>query len=67
MDADCVSTLLESRPDWPVAAESIFDVPTQELLDCAGSRRATSISWLADRLASRSQRLATGLMGTPDA
>ena len=39
MDADCVSTLLESRPDWPVTAESIFDVPTQELLDRAGSKK----------------------------
>ena len=39
MDADCVSTLLESRPDWPVVAESIFDVPTQELLDRAGSKK----------------------------
>jgi DNA (cytosine-5)-methyltransferase 1 len=39
MDDDCVSTLLESRPDWPVVAESIFDVPTQELLDRAGSKK----------------------------
>ncbi len=35
MDADCVSTLLESRPEWPVVPESIFDVPTQELLSQA--------------------------------
>ena len=39
MDSDCVATLLESRPDWPVVAESIFDVPTQELLDLAGSKK----------------------------
>ncbi len=39
MDADCVSTLLESRPEWPVVPESIFDVPTQELLDLAGSKK----------------------------
>ena len=39
MDADCVSTLLESRPEWPVVPESIFDVPTQELLDRAGSKK----------------------------
>lgn len=39
MDADCVSSLLESRPDWPVVAESIFDVPTQDLLDRAGSKK----------------------------
>lgn len=39
MDADCVSTLLESRPGWPVVAECIFDVPTQELLDRAGSKK----------------------------
>jgi DNA (cytosine-5)-methyltransferase 1 len=39
MDADCVSTLLESRPDWPVVADSIFDVPTKELLARAGSKR----------------------------
>jgi DNA (cytosine-5)-methyltransferase 1 len=32
MDADCVETLLESRPDWPVVCASIFDVPTSELL-----------------------------------
>lgn len=39
MDADCVSTLLESRPEWPVIPESIFDVPTQELFDLAGSKK----------------------------
>ena len=60
MDADCVSTLLESRPEWPVVPESIFDVPTQELLDLAGSKRATSTSWPADRPANPSRRLATG-------
>jgi DNA (cytosine-5)-methyltransferase 1 len=39
MDGDCVATLLESRPDWPVMAKSIFEVPTQELLDAARSKR----------------------------
>src|SRR3954468_4327258 len=38
MDTDCVSTLLESRPEWRVVPESIFDVPTQELLDLAASK-----------------------------
>lgn len=36
MDADCVATLLESRPEWRVLSRSIFDVTTQELLDIAG-------------------------------
>lgn len=39
MDGDCVSTLLESRPEWPVVAESLFDVPTQELLDLAKTKK----------------------------
>lgn len=39
MDADCVSTLFESRPEWPVVAESVFDVPTEELLDLAGTKK----------------------------
>lgn len=38
-DSDCVATLLESRPDWPVLDRSIFDVPTQELLDLSISRK----------------------------
>ena len=39
MEGDCVATLLESRPDWPVVNESIFKVPTEELLRRAGSKR----------------------------
>ncbi len=39
MDVDCVSTLIESRPDWPVVPASIFDVPTQELLVQAGAAK----------------------------
>jgi DNA (cytosine-5)-methyltransferase 1 len=39
MDADCVATLLESRPDWPVVSESIFAVTTEELLARAGCRK----------------------------
>ena len=39
MDADCVATLLESRPDWPVLNRSIFDVTSRELLRLAGSRK----------------------------
>ena len=39
LDSDCVATLLESRPDWPVIDRSIFDVPTQELLDLSISRK----------------------------
>lgn len=40
MDSDCVATMLESRPDWPVVARTIFDVPTQELLDLSVLRKA---------------------------
>lgn len=39
MDADCVATLLESRPNWPVICASVFDVPTSELLSRAGAKR----------------------------
>jgi DNA (cytosine-5)-methyltransferase 1 len=39
MDSDCVETLLESRPDWPVVCRSIFEVPTQELLDLSASKK----------------------------
>jgi DNA (cytosine-5)-methyltransferase 1 len=39
IDSDCVTTLLESRPDWPVLGRSIFDVPTQELLDVSVSTK----------------------------
>jgi DNA (cytosine-5)-methyltransferase 1 len=39
MDADCVTTILESRPDWPVLCRSIFDVPTQELLDLSDASK----------------------------
>lgn len=39
MDADCVATLLESRPQWPVVSESIFAVTTEELLARAGCRK----------------------------
>jgi DNA (cytosine-5)-methyltransferase 1 len=38
MNADCVSTLRESRAEWPVVAESVFDVSTRELLDVAVCR-----------------------------
>src|SRR5262245_44690539 len=39
MDPDCVATLLESRPDWRVLNRSVFDVPTQELLDLSSSKK----------------------------
>jgi DNA (cytosine-5)-methyltransferase 1 len=39
MDSDSVSTLLESRPDWPVVGRSIFETPTQELLDLSVSKK----------------------------
>ena len=39
MDADCVATLLESRPEWPVLNRSIFDAPTQGLLDLSSSKK----------------------------
>lgn len=39
MDSDCVATLLESRPRWPIVCRSIFDVPTQELLDLSVSKK----------------------------
>jgi DNA (cytosine-5)-methyltransferase 1 len=35
MDADCVESLLASRPDWRVLNKSIFDVATDELLELA--------------------------------
>lgn len=38
-DCDCVATLLESRPDWPVLNRSIFEVTSQELLHLANSRK----------------------------
>jgi len=38
MDSECVETLIESRPDWRVVCRSIFEVPTQELLDLSGSK-----------------------------
>ena len=38
-DADCVATLLESRPDWPVVNRSIFDVSTQQLLNLSGAKK----------------------------
>ena len=39
MDADCVATLLESRPHWPVVGRSIFDITTQEILDLSFSTK----------------------------
>ena len=39
MDSDCVATLQESRPDWRVVCRSIFEVPTQELLDLSISKK----------------------------
>ena len=39
MDADCVSTILESRPAWRVECASVFDVGTAQLLKRAGARR----------------------------
>ncbi len=39
MDSDCAATLCESRSKWPVVCRSVYDVPTQELLDLSVSRR----------------------------
>src|SRR4029078_3572917 len=39
MDSDCVETLLESRPNWRVICRSIFEVPTEELLDLSVSKK----------------------------
>jgi DNA (cytosine-5)-methyltransferase 1 len=41
MDSDSISTLLESRPDWPVVPHSIFDTDAQtpKLLDLAASKK----------------------------
>ena len=38
MDHDSCETLRASRPRWPVIERSIFDVPTAELLEVAGTR-----------------------------
>lgn len=38
MDSDCVATLNESRPNWSVVCRSVFEVPTQELLDLSASK-----------------------------
>jgi DNA (cytosine-5)-methyltransferase 1 len=37
-DRDCCSTLRANR-QWPVVERSIFDVPTSELLEAAGTKR----------------------------
>ena len=39
MDADCVTTIQESRPNWPVLNRNILEVPSQELLDIAMSTK----------------------------
>ncbi len=39
MDADCVATIFESRPNWPVVCASVFDIPTADLLRRGGLRR----------------------------
>jgi DNA (cytosine-5)-methyltransferase 1 len=39
MDEDCVATLQQSRPNWPVVCDSVFDVPTSELLRRAKTTR----------------------------
>lgn len=38
MDHDCCETLRRSRPRWAVIERSIFDVPTDEMLEAAGVR-----------------------------
>jgi len=38
MDHDSCETLRKSRPSWNVIERSIFDVPTDEMLEAAGSR-----------------------------
>ncbi len=38
MDADSCRTLRASRPRWEVIERSIFDVPTEEMLERAGTR-----------------------------
>ncbi|NUQ78730.1 MAG: DNA cytosine methyltransferase [Polyangiaceae bacterium] len=38
MDPDCCETLRRSRPAWAVIERSIFDVPTDEMLEAAGTR-----------------------------
>lgn len=39
IDHDSCETLRHSRPSWQVIERSIFDVPTQELLEVAGVKR----------------------------
>jgi DNA (cytosine-5)-methyltransferase 1 len=39
MDSDCVTTLSESRPNWPVLCRSIFEVSTGELLELARAKK----------------------------
>lgn len=38
MDHDCCATMRGSRPRWNVIERSIFDVPTDEMLDACGVR-----------------------------
>lgn len=38
MDADCVATILESRPVWRVLCRSVFEASTHELLDLAATK-----------------------------
>ncbi len=38
MDHDSCETLRASRPKWSVIEQSIFDVPTDEILEAAGAR-----------------------------
>ena len=37
-DGDCCQSLRASRPNWNVIERSVFDVPTEELLEVAGLR-----------------------------
>jgi DNA (cytosine-5)-methyltransferase 1 len=38
MDHDCCETMRSSRPDWNVIERSIFEVPTDEMLEACGAR-----------------------------
>jgi DNA (cytosine-5)-methyltransferase 1 len=38
MDHDCCETMRRSRPRWNVIERSIFDVPTDEMLEACGTR-----------------------------
>src|SRR5271165_6430745 len=38
MDHDCCETMRQSRPRWSVIERSIFEVPTDEMLEACGAR-----------------------------